>query len=140
MLNALRERIAVAGLSNVEPACADIYALSYPPATFDVVVASNVLHLVPDLAGALAALRRVLRPGGKLVAPTFCHNETRVSWVLSRLLAIAGQPMHRRFTATSLRQALEIEGFRVERSETVKGPIPIVFIEALSPKLNSAAG
>ena len=140
MLSALRERIAAAGLSNVELARADIYALDYPTATFDVVVASNVLHLVPDLANALAALRRVLRPGGKLVAPTFCHDETRLSWVLSRLLAIAGQPMHQRFTAASLRQALEIEGLRVGRSETVTGPIPIVFIEAISPNSDSAAG
>lgn len=133
MLTALRERIATGGLANVEAAHADIYALEYPSAAFDVVVASNVLHLVPDLAAALPALARVLRPGGKLVAPTFCHDETRVSWLLSRLLALGGQPMHRRFTAASLRQALEGAGFRVVRTETVPGPIPIVFIEATCP-------
>ena len=34
---------------------------------FDAVVAANVLHLVPDLTGALAALRRVVKPGGRVI-------------------------------------------------------------------------
>jgi phosphatidylethanolamine/phosphatidyl-N-methylethanolamine N-methyltransferase len=133
MLDVLGERMTAAGLSNVEQARADIYALDYPASAFDVVLASNVLHLVPDLVGALAALKRVLRPGGKLVAPTFCHDQTRVSWLLSRVFAVMGQPMHRRFTARSLQQAIEQAGFVVERAETVPGPIPIAFVQATSP-------
>jgi phosphatidylethanolamine/phosphatidyl-N-methylethanolamine N-methyltransferase len=67
-----------AGISNVESVHRDIYALDYPPDSFDVVVAGNVLHLVPDLERAHDALCHVLRPGGKLIAPTFVHDETRV--------------------------------------------------------------
>jgi ubiquinone/menaquinone biosynthesis C-methylase UbiE len=133
MLALLQQRMTNAGLSNVECAHRDIYALGYPPARFDVVVAGNVLHLVPDLAGALDALCHVLRPGGKLIAPTFCHDETRLSWLVSRLfLTLIGQPMHRRFTATSLRQALEQRGLRVSRAETIPGLIPIVYVEGVS--------
>jgi ubiquinone/menaquinone biosynthesis C-methylase UbiE len=42
-------------------------ALRFDDGTFDAVVAANVLHLVPDLPGALAALRRVLKPGGRII-------------------------------------------------------------------------
>lgn len=132
MVARLRDRVAAVGLTNVECAQADLYALEYPPAAFDAVVASNILHLVPDLPSALTALQRVLRPGGKLIAPTFCHDETRRAWFVSRLLSAVGQPMHRRFSAASLRAALEASGLRITGSETVPGPIPIVFVGAVT--------
>jgi len=42
--------------------------LPYEDESFDVVVASLVLHYLEDWDGPLAELRRVLRPGGRLVA------------------------------------------------------------------------
>lgn len=130
MLAILRERMQRAGISNVETARRDIHALGYPPGTFDVVVAGNVLHLVPDLDRALDALCHVLRPGGKLIAPTFVHDETLRARVLSRLFA-ALMVMHRRFTSASLRQAIERHGVRVVRAETIRGPIPIAYVEGV---------
>lgn len=132
MLSVLRDRMTSAGLSNVEAIRRDIYALGFPPATFDVVVAGNVLHLVPDLEGALEALGHVLRPGGMLITPTFAHDETALAWVASRVLAhVLGQPMHRRFTAASLRLALERRGLRIVRTETIPGVIPIAYVESV---------
>jgi phosphatidylethanolamine/phosphatidyl-N-methylethanolamine N-methyltransferase len=130
MLANLRERMKRAGITNVETARRDICALGYPPASFDIVVAGNVLHLVPDLDRALDALTYVLRPGGRLVAPTFIHDETLRSKVLSRVFG-AFMVMHRRFTAASLRGALERHGLRVVSAETIRGPIPIAFVEAV---------
>ena len=88
-----------------------------------------MLHLVPDLRGALAALQRVTRPGGRIIVPTYCHDETALSWLVSRVLAVTGFPGHRRFTVRSLREAVEAAGVRVTRSETLPGLIPISYIE-----------
>lgn len=130
MLVELRRRVEQAGLANVDCAHADIYALEYAPRTFDAVIAANVLHLVPDLEGALAALTRVLRHGGVLVAPTYCHDETWRAKLTSQLLSVIGQPMHRRFTTASLRRAIERAGLEVRLVETVPGLLPVGYIEA----------
>jgi ubiquinone/menaquinone biosynthesis C-methylase UbiE len=132
MVAALEQRVRNAGMTNVRCEQADIYALRFDAGTFDAVVAANVLHLVPDLPGALAALRRVVRPGGRIVVPTFCHDETGLSWVVSRALAVTGFPGHRRFTAKSLQQAVENAGVRVTRTETLPGLIPIAYVEGTS--------
>jgi len=129
MVEALQQRIQAAGLTNVRCEQADLYTLRFEPGAFDAVVAANVLHLVPDLAGALAALKRVVKPGGRLVVPTFCHDETALSWMVSRALAVTGFPGHRRFTAHRLREAMESAGLRVSRVETLPGLIPIGYIE-----------
>jgi ubiquinone/menaquinone biosynthesis C-methylase UbiE len=132
MLALLRERMKSAGIANVEAARRDIYALGYPAATFDAVVAANVLHLVPDLERALDALCHVLRPGCPLITPTFVHDETAIAWAASRVLAhVLGQPMHRRFTTASLRRVLDQRGLRVARSETIPGLIPIAYVESV---------
>jgi phosphatidylethanolamine/phosphatidyl-N-methylethanolamine N-methyltransferase len=131
MVSMLESRVQAESLSNVKCEQADIYALPYESATFDVVVAANVLHLVPDFDDAIAGLRRVLRPGGKLVVPTFCHDQTLGSAAVSRLLSLTGFPSHRRFSASSLRSALESAGLRIVTEETLGGLIPIGYVDGV---------
>jgi len=129
MVEELEARIRREGFSNVRCEQADLYALRFEAGSFDAVVAANVLHLVPDLPGALAALRRVLRPGGRLIVPTFCHDETVLSRAVSRVLALTGFPGRRRLTATRLRDELEAAGVRVNRLDLLPGVIPIAYAQ-----------
>ncbi len=63
MVELARERLG----ADADVRVADLGApLPYPDDTFDLVVASLSLHYVEDWASALAELRRVLRPGGRL--------------------------------------------------------------------------
>ena len=128
MVQELRANLERAGITNVECLTRDIYDLGFEARSFDAVICANVLHLVPDLPGALAALAAMLRPGGILIAPTFCHAETWYSRTLSQILALTGFPGARRFTAASLRASLERAGLRTTRQETIAGAIPIGFV------------
>ena len=49
---------------------ADAMSLPYPDESFDAVLAMYMLYHVPDRDKALAEMRRVLKPGGKLYAAT----------------------------------------------------------------------
>ncbi len=63
MVDLARERLG----AGTEVRVADLGApLPYPDDTFDLVVASLSLHYVEDWASALAELRRILKPGGRL--------------------------------------------------------------------------
>jgi phosphatidylethanolamine/phosphatidyl-N-methylethanolamine N-methyltransferase len=85
-----------------------------------------------NMLAVLGELCQVLRPGGTLITPTFVHDETALAWVASRVLAnVLGQPMHRRFTAASLRQTLEQRDLRISRAETIPGLIPIAYAESV---------
>lgn len=57
-------------------------------------------------AFALTSLRRVPKPGGFLVSPTYLHRVTFGVSMLSRLFALTGVPGQRRFTLQSLRVGL----------------------------------
>ena len=51
----------------------DMFRLPYADKSFDVVIVSNALHIVPQPEKALAEIRRVLKDDGVLIAPTFTH-------------------------------------------------------------------
>jgi phosphatidylethanolamine/phosphatidyl-N-methylethanolamine N-methyltransferase len=129
MVARLKIRVQESELQNVTCEQADLYRLPFEDASFDAVVAANVLHLVPDFAGCFTSFRRVLKPGGILVVPTFCHDETPLSWFVSRLLVVTGFPGRRRFTAASLRDALTSNGVEILHSETLPGLIPIDYVD-----------
>ena len=68
MLEAAERRARELGLSNVELRALDMEAIDLPEAAVDGVLCRLALMLVPDTASALAGIRRVLRPGGRLIA------------------------------------------------------------------------
>lgn len=57
----------------------DMFRLPYAQKSFDVVIASNALHIVPHPEKALQEIRRVLKDDGVLIAPTFTHAGSSVS-------------------------------------------------------------
>jgi ubiquinone/menaquinone biosynthesis C-methylase UbiE len=134
MVAELQARVDREALDNVSCEQADLYALSYDAGSFDAVVAANVLHLVPNLEGALAALLAMLRPGGRLVVPTYCHDEHAVSWIVSRLLGVAGFPGQRRLTLQGLEKATRSAGLLVRERELISGLLPIGFVVADLPE------
>lgn len=76
MLREARGRLSGAGFAPWW-CVADAQALPFPDATFDAVVANHMLYHVPDRARALAEIRRVLRPGGLLLAATAGRENLR---------------------------------------------------------------
>jgi ubiquinone/menaquinone biosynthesis C-methylase UbiE len=67
MLDHTMRRAAEEGLSNITPARADARSMPYPDATFDAAFLVTVLGEVPDQTAALRELRRVVKPGGRIV-------------------------------------------------------------------------
>ncbi len=67
MLGLARTRLERAGITGVQVRHGDIYALSLPRDSFDLVTIHQVLHYLDDPARAIREAARVLRPGGRLL-------------------------------------------------------------------------
>lgn len=76
----------------------DATALLYAPDSFDAVVISNALHIMPHPELALAEIKRVLKPGGILYAPTFVHGRGAGFRLRAWLLTLAGFKVYCRET------------------------------------------
>ena len=85
----------------VEARVADVQDLPFADDSFDVVAAMWMLYHVPDLDRGLAEVRRVLRPGGRLVAVTNGDGHTAEL----RATPAAVQPWSRCSAARTARSA-----------------------------------
>jgi ubiquinone/menaquinone biosynthesis C-methylase UbiE len=81
-LGVARARVAAEGLP-VECLIGDVEALPFDDGAFDLVLANYMLYHVPDLDRAIAELRRVLRPGGTLLAATNGERHMRELWEIA---------------------------------------------------------
>jgi len=63
---------------------ADLLSLPFPDASFDVVMASEVLEHIPDDERAMAEIARVVRPGGRVAVTVPRFWPERICWALSR--------------------------------------------------------
>ena len=104
MLDKARERVARKGLSNVWLHEMDAANLSFADASFDIVYAPYVISVVPDPVRVVREMRRVCRPGGKLIILNHFRSQ---SPILSRVeRAISPFTVHIGFKAD-----LDLPGF-----------------------------
>jgi ubiquinone/menaquinone biosynthesis C-methylase UbiE len=93
----------------------DVEALPFDDRSFDLVLANYMLYHVPDLDKAIAELRRVLRPGGTLLAATNGQDHMRELWQLQeQALVGAGVSPQRAAQAVERGRAAGALSFRLE--------------------------
>jgi ubiquinone/menaquinone biosynthesis C-methylase UbiE len=71
-----RAKVEAASLGNVQFRQADVYALPFEPESFDHVFVCFLLEHVPRPLDALAALKKLLRPGGSITVFEGDHGST----------------------------------------------------------------
>jgi SAM-dependent methyltransferase len=64
--------------------CADALALPFPDASFDHVIASEVLEHIPSDEHAMSEIRRVTKPGGTVAVTVPRAGQEVVCWALSK--------------------------------------------------------
>ena len=94
MLRKAQQRVDELGLTNVEGLWVmDAEHLSFPDASFDVVVAQYVITTVPNPEATLDEFARVLKPGGEIVLVSRVGAEAGLRRALERWFAPAARKL-----------------------------------------------
>ena len=104
--------------------------------SFDVVIVSNALHIVPQPEKALAEIRRVLKDDGVLIAPTFTHaGNSFTGKVRAFFMKLAGFPLHSRWTSEEYLSFLRQNGWTVQKSVVLKASFPLTYTECVKSEV-----
>ena len=114
----------------------DMFCLPYADKSFDVVIVSNALHVVPQPEKALAEIRRVLKDDGVLIAPTFTHgNGTLQGRIKLFFMKLAGFPLNSRWSSADYLAFLRQNGWTVRKSAVLKASFPLTYAECVKPSV-----
>ena len=112
----------------------DMFRLPYADKSFDVVIASNALHIVPQPEKALAEIRRVLKDDGVLIAPTFTHGNSTLRGRLKLFfMKLVGFPLNSRWSSADYLAFLRQNGWTVRKSAVLKASFPLTYAECVKP-------
>ena len=114
----------------------DMFCLPYADKSFDVVIVSNALHIVPQPEKALAEIRRVLKDDGVLIAPTFTHgNSTLRGRIKLFFMKLAGFPLNSRWSSADYLAFLRQNGWAVRKSAVLKASFPLTYAECMKTEV-----
>ena len=138
--DASAERIAEAQRDNrsakLHFSVQDMFRLPYADGSFDAVIVSNALHIVPQPEKALREIRRVLKDDGVLIAPTFTHAGNSFSGkVRAFFMKLAGFPLHSRWTSEEYLTFLRQNGWTVRKSVVLKASFPLTYTECVKSEV-----
>ena len=110
----------------------DMFRLPYANQSFDVVIVSNALHIVPQPEKALQEIKRVLKDDGTLIAPTFTHAGNSFSGkVRAFFMKRVGFPLHSKWTSAEYLRFLSQNGWTVRKSAVLKASFPLTYAECV---------
>ena len=107
-----------------------MFSLPYASKSFDVVIVSNALHIVPQPEKSLREIKRVLKDDGVLIAPTFTHAGNSFSGkVRAFFMKLAGFPLRSKWTSAEYLCFLSQNGWTVRKSAVLKASFPLTYAE-----------
>ena len=113
-----------------------MFRLPYAEESFDVVIVSNALHIVPQPEKALQEIKRVLKDNGVLIAPTFTRAGNSFSGkVKAFFMKLAGFPLHSKWTSEEYLTFLRQNGWTVRESAVLKASFPLTYAECVKSEV-----
>ena len=85
---------------------------------------NNVIHLLPEPEKALAELKRVTKPGGSIIIPTYINKSKRTGTFAVKFIELLGANFKRQFNFESYKQFFTDMGYSDVTYEVVDGRMP----------------
>jgi ubiquinone/menaquinone biosynthesis C-methylase UbiE len=137
MIEIAKERCAEDGAENVTFRVAEALEGNADSTGYDVVMAHNLLHLLPDLGEALDRIASLTNPGGHFISKTVCAPARGgVKYALIRRLAIpvmqavGKAPFVNFMPVGALERSVEDAGFQIIETADQEGMLPSRYIVA----------
>ena len=137
MIEIANEKRAEEELENITFKVAEVLEHDPDNGSFDAVLAHNLLHLVPDLGGALEHIATLTKPGGVFISKTVCAPESgglkygMISRIAIPIMQALGKAPFVNFVSVAeLQQAIERAGFEILETANQAGLLPSRYIVA----------
>lgn len=130
------EMIRIANRKRIEPNIKNIhfqiqdsYNLLFPDKSFDMVIASNLLHLLFEPNKALNEVKRVLKDNGIFIAPTLCVGENTMSKIIATVIgSLSGFKVVNKWSFIDFKSYLTQNGFIIYKESRIEAGLLTAYV------------
>lgn len=117
MVRVANEKLAKSKIKNIEFQVQDSYNLASPDKSFDVVIASNLLHLLYEPEKPIQEIKRVMKDNGIFIAPTLCVGENTRSKIIATIIgSMSGFKVVNKWSFNDFKSMLTSNGLVIDKA------------------------
>ena len=130
MVRVAKQKLLKTKINNIDFQIQDSYNLTLKDKSFDIVIASNLLHLLYDPEKPINEVKRVMKDNGTFIAPTLCTGEnTKSKIIASAIGTLSGFKVVNKWSINEFKNMLINNGFIITRTLIIHDKIPLAYIE-----------
>lgn len=127
MIKIAKQKQVSSGMENIEFQIQDAYNLTFPDKSFDVIIATNLLHLLFEPDKLISEAKRVLKDNGIFIVPTFCAGENFRSKAMANISAMAGIWFVNKWSINEFEEVLKSNGLIIFKTIKINGRFPLAY-------------
>jgi len=129
MIRVANQRLLDSKIKNIDFQIQDSYSLTFPDKSFDIVIASNLFHILYKPEKPINEVKRVMRDNGIFIAPTICAGESTKTRVIATIVgAVSGFKVVNKWSINDFKTMLINNGFVIDKTVTIDGRFPVAYI------------
>jgi len=129
MIRVAKQKLLKSKIKNIDFQIQDSYNLTFKDKSFDIVIASNLLHLLYDHEKPINEVKRVMKDNGIFIAPTLCAGEDTKSKIIASIIGtLSGFKVVNKWSINEYRNMLIENGFIITRTLIINDKIPLAYI------------
>ncbi len=118
-------------ITNIDFKVQDCYDLNLPEKSFDIVIASNILHLLYEPEKPISQVKKVLKENGLFITPTFCVGENSKSKIIATIAGLlSGFKIINKWSVKDFETLLTENGLTIQKIEKIKGRFTMAYVVA----------
>jgi ubiquinone/menaquinone biosynthesis C-methylase UbiE len=130
MIKLANSKLVDSNFNNIEFKVNSATNIEQQDKSFDVIIACNIFHLLPEPEKTLEEIIRLLTDNGKVILPTYCHGQNIKTRFISGMMSLSGFKAVNKWSLKLFRKFVEYNGLTIEKEEIIKDKIPLSFIVA----------
>jgi phosphatidylethanolamine/phosphatidyl-N-methylethanolamine N-methyltransferase len=129
MIRNAKQKQKKLNIQNIDFHVQDSYNITFPDKTFDIVIASNLLHILYEPDKPINEVKRVMKDNGLFIAPTLCVGENTKSRIIASIAGtLSGFRVVNKWSINEFKTMLTKNGFIIKKIVIADGRFPLVYI------------
>jgi phosphatidylethanolamine/phosphatidyl-N-methylethanolamine N-methyltransferase len=129
MIQIANQKLINSKIRNIDFQIQDSYNLTFPDKSFDVVIASNLLHLLFEPEKPIKEIMRVMKDNGIFIAPTLCVGEDTKSKIIATIIgSLSGIKVVNKWSYSEFTSMLTRYGLVISRELRIEGRLLTAYV------------